>query len=42
LAPPTPGKLREDVLRRWAARQDPPLDVDTAFDFGQVGPVRNP
>jgi len=37
-----PGELREDVLRRWAARQDPPLDVDTAFDFGQIGPVRNP
>jgi ABC-type nitrate/sulfonate/bicarbonate transport system substrate-binding protein len=37
-----PGELREDVLRRWAARQDPPLDVGAAFDFGQVGPVRNP
>jgi ABC-type nitrate/sulfonate/bicarbonate transport system substrate-binding protein len=37
-----PGELREDVLRRWAARQDPPLDVGAAFDFGQVGPVKNP
>jgi ABC-type nitrate/sulfonate/bicarbonate transport system substrate-binding protein len=37
-----PGELREDVLRRWAARQDPPVDVRSAFDFGQVGPVRNP
>ena len=37
-----PGELREDVLRRWDARRHPPLDVDMAFDFDQVGPVRNP
>jgi ABC-type nitrate/sulfonate/bicarbonate transport system substrate-binding protein len=37
-----PGELRRDVLRRWAATLEPPLDVDAAFDFDQVGPVRNP
>jgi len=37
-----PGELREDVLRRWAASLDDPLDVSKAFDFDQVGPVRNP
>ena len=33
-----PGELRPDALRRLA----PGLDVDEAFDFDQVGPVRNP
>ena len=37
-----PGELRRDVLRRWGATLEPPLDVDAAFDFDQVGPVRNP
>ena len=31
-----PGELRREVLARAG------LDVDEAFDFGQVGPVRNP
>jgi ABC-type nitrate/sulfonate/bicarbonate transport system substrate-binding protein len=31
-----PGELRREVLARDG------LDVDQAFDFGQVGPVRNP
>ena len=31
-----PGELRRDVLSR------PGLDLDRAFDFDQVGPVRNP
>ena len=31
-----PGELRRDVLARSG------LDVEQAFDFGQVGPVRNP
>jgi ABC-type nitrate/sulfonate/bicarbonate transport system substrate-binding protein len=35
-----PGELREPVLRRWAA--DEGIDVERAFDFDQVGPVRNP
>ena len=44
----TPGELREDVLREWAAWDrrfgilSKPLDVSEAFDFDQVGPVRNP
>jgi len=33
-----PGELRPEALRRLA----PGLDVDEAFDFDQVGPVRNP
>ena len=43
-----PGELREDVLRKWAAWDlrfgilSKPLDVSQAFDFDQVGPVRNP
>ena len=37
-----PGELREGVLRRWAATLDDPLDVSQAFDFDQVGPLRNP
>ena len=43
-----PGELREPVLRRWAAWDlrfgilSEPLDVAQAFDFDQVGPVRNP
>jgi putative hydroxymethylpyrimidine transport system substrate-binding protein len=43
-----PGELREDVLRKWAAWDlrfgilSKPLDVSRAFDFDQVGPVRNP
>ena len=43
-----PGELREDVLREWAAWDlrfgilSKPLDVSQAFDFDQVGPVRNP
>jgi ABC-type nitrate/sulfonate/bicarbonate transport system substrate-binding protein len=37
-----PGELRRDVLRRWAASLHEPLDVSQAFDFDQVGPVRNP
>jgi putative hydroxymethylpyrimidine transport system substrate-binding protein len=42
------GELREDVLRDWAAWDlefgilDRPLDVRQAFDFGLVGPIRNP
>ena len=35
-----PGELREPVLRRWAASEG--VDLDRAFDFDQVGPVRNP
>ena len=35
-----PGELRRDVLRAWAAREG--VDVERAFDFDQVGPVRNP
>jgi ABC-type nitrate/sulfonate/bicarbonate transport system substrate-binding protein len=37
-----PGELRRDVLRRAAAGLETPLDVSRAFDFDQVGPVRNP
>jgi hypothetical protein len=37
-----PGELRRDALRRFAAGLDVPLDVSRAFDFDQVGPVRNP
>jgi len=43
-----PGQLRADVLREWAAWDErfgilsKPLDVDRAFDFDQVGAVRNP
>jgi putative hydroxymethylpyrimidine transport system substrate-binding protein len=43
-----PGELREDVLREWSAWDlkfgilSKPLDVTRAFDFDQVGPVRNP
>jgi hypothetical protein len=32
----TPGELRREVLSRAG------VDVDQAFDFDQVGPVRNP
>lgn len=37
-----PGELRKDAVQRLAAGLDPPLDVAKAFDFDQVGPVRNP
>jgi ABC-type nitrate/sulfonate/bicarbonate transport system substrate-binding protein len=35
-----PGELVGPVLRRWAAAEG--VDLGQAFDFGQVGPVRNP
>ena len=35
-----PGELLEPVLRRWAAKEG--VDLERAFDFDQVGPVRNP
>jgi ABC-type nitrate/sulfonate/bicarbonate transport system substrate-binding protein len=42
------GELRPDVLEHWAAWDvkfgilERPIDVDEAFDTGQVGPVRDP
>jgi ABC-type nitrate/sulfonate/bicarbonate transport system substrate-binding protein len=33
-----PGELREDALRRWAGD----LDVSKAFDYDQVGLLKNP
>ena len=35
-----PGELIEPVLRRWAAAEG--VNLDETFDFGQVGPIRNP